>query len=173
MNPPLSPREVPLAQLLRSAAEELALQAPPAELLARIGAAAQAAQAARAQPALPPAPHGRPAFRFAFRPAFRTWARSGAAACACVLVASALLMLRLPPPVPADPGLRAGGFVPLVAPEQWPRDNAPAWLVSTELQGERLAALGLPYDPARAGDSVRAELLLRPSGEVLAVRLVY
>jgi hypothetical protein len=44
--------------------------------------------------------------------------------------------------------------------------------VSTELQGERLSALGLPFDPARAGDSVRAELLLHPSGEVLAVRFV-
>ena len=77
-----------------------------------------------------------------------------------------------------DDGLRlgaaagAGGFFPLVPPERWPRDAAPAWLVRTELPGERLAALGLPYDPARAGDRVRAELLLHPSGEVLAVRLV-
>jgi hypothetical protein len=147
---------VPLAQLLRRAADELATQSPPPEVLARVRAA------------LPPRlPRQTPPRRVAI------WAWSGAAACACVLVASALLMLRLPPPMPLDLSLRASGFVPLVAPEQWPRDAATAWLVSTELQGERLAALGLPYDPARAGDSVRAELLLRPSGEVLAVRLVY
>ena len=44
-------------------------------------------------------------------------------------------------------------------------------LVNTELRRDRLVALGLPFDPARAGDSVRAELLVRPSGEVLAVLL--
>jgi hypothetical protein len=71
-----------------------------------------------------------------------------------------------------DDGLRFGGFVPVAPPERWPRDAAPAWLVRTELQGERLAAMGLPYDPAHAGDSVRAELLLHPSGEVLAVRFL-
>ena len=47
-----------------------------------------------------------------------------------------------------------------------------AWLVSAELPNERLAALGLPYDPARAGETVRAELLVHRSGDVLAVRVV-
>jgi hypothetical protein len=164
MNPTPAPGQVPLAQLLRRAAGELAAQAAPPDLLSRVQAALPAQ---RAWPVPRPAPRSAAPRRTA------VWAWSGAAACACVLVASALLMLRLPPPMPVDLGLRASGFVPLVAPEQWPRDAATAWLVSTELQGERLAALGLPYDPARAGDSVRAELLLRPSGEVLAVRLVY
>ena len=35
-----------------------------------------------------------------------------------------------------------------------------------------LAALGLPFDATRAGESVRAELLVRPSGQVLAVRFL-
>jgi hypothetical protein len=101
---------------------------------------------------------------------------SGAGACAAVLAASALLMVRAPGPLPVDDGVRLGvadGFVPLVPPERWPREAAPAWLVRTEMQAERLAALGLPFDPGRAGERVPAELLLHPSGEVLAVRLVH
>ena len=56
--------------------------------------------------------------------------------------------------------------------ERWPAGETQAWLVRTEMPEERLAALGLPYDPARAGESVRADLLMHPSGEVLAVRFV-
>jgi len=48
-----------------------------------------------------------------------------------------------------------------------------AWVVTTEIPSERLALLGLPYDPSEAGQRVRAELLMRPNGEVLAVRLVH
>ena len=72
---------------------------------------------------------------------------------------------------------RASGFVPVASPERFAElwqggaDAAPAWVVRTELPRERLAELGLPYDPARAGDLVHAELLMHPSGDVLAVRL--
>jgi hypothetical protein len=45
-------------------------------------------------------------------------------------------------------------------------------LVRAELPRERLAEFGLPFDPARAGDTVRTELLMRASGEVLAVRVL-
>jgi hypothetical protein len=144
-----------LAQALRLAAAELAGQAPPPALQARVLAAARAARAT------PP-------------PMRRGWGHwATAAACACMLAVSALLMLRLPPPAPDHhPGTPAQGFLALVPADAWPREATTAWLVSTELQGERLAALGLPYDPARAGERLRAELLLHPSGEVLAVRLV-
>lgn len=73
--------------------------------------------------------------------------------------------------------LSSSGFVPVVSAERfaqlWPRgaDAAPAWVVSTEIPREQLAALGLPFDPGRAGEPVRAELLMHPSGDVLAVRL--
>jgi hypothetical protein len=50
-------------------------------------------------------------------------------------------------------------------------DSGRTWLVTTELPHSRLAALGLPYDPARAGERVSAQLLMHGSGEVLAVRL--
>ena len=39
-------------------------------------------------------------------------------------------------------------------------------------EGERLALLGLPFDAARADEFVRAELMLNPHGQVLAVRLL-
>jgi hypothetical protein len=59
-----------------------------------------------------------------------------------------------------------GAFVPVV-----PLAGAePAWTVLTDMPRERLAQLGLPYDPGRAGERVRAELLLDRRGEVLAVR---
>jgi hypothetical protein len=154
-----------LAAALRRAAAELQSQNPPPELQAQVLMRAQAARRAAAKPpAQPPVPA---------LPRRGLWAWSGAAACATVLLASALLMLR--PPAPAllvDEGPRYGGFLPVAPADRWPADAQPAWLVRTELQGERLAALGLPYDPARAGDSVRAELLMRSSGEVLAVRFV-
>jgi hypothetical protein len=157
-----------LASALRAAAAELQLQSPPPDLQARVVARALAA----ARHAKNPPKSG--AGREVAAPRRGGWAWSGAAVCASVLVGSAVLMLRPPLPLPAalEEGWRAGGFMPLVPPERWPQDTAQAWLVSTELQGERLAALGLPYDPARAGNSVRAELLLRPSGEVLAVRFL-
>jgi hypothetical protein len=69
------------------------------------------------------------------------------------------------------------GFLPVAPPERFAElwqggaQAAPAWVVRTELPRERLAALGLPYDPARAGEPVRAELLMHPAGDVLAVRL--
>lgn len=184
--PPSAAQPATLATALNNAAGDLRQILPPPELRARVLAAAQAAAAARAdaRPAATAgsggrwqrllaaiaAPSGGPSGKGG-------WAWSGVAACVVVLAGSALLMLRVPAPGPTDEAARlagaGGGFLPLVPPEHWPREAAPAWLVSTELPGERLAALGLPYDPAHAGDSVRAELLLHPSGEVLAVRFLH
>ncbi|MDO9073134.1 MAG: hypothetical protein Q7U73_07695 [Rubrivivax sp.] len=154
----------PLSEMLRLAGAELQAQTPPPALQARVRAAVLAAP--RAVPALAGTPQ-----RHGWRG--RPWVWSGAAVFASVLAATVLL-LRLPPPLPmgVDAGMRQGEFVPVAPAERWPRGSAGAWLVATELQRERLPALGLPYDPARAGDTVRAELLLHPSGEVLAVRLI-
>lgn len=141
-----------LNELLRQAAGELQAQSAPASVRAGVLAAFDARPA-------PPSP--------------RRWrgllAWSGAATCALVLLASALLML-LPQPEAAP----AEGFVPVAPAERWASARAagPAWLVNAELPRERLAELGLPYDPARAGETVRAELLLHPAGDVLAVRFL-
>ena len=143
-----------LAATLRAAGAELRAQQPPPALRARIGAALAAAQ-----------PRPRAARR-------GVWVWSGAAAFATVLLGSALLVLRPAPPLLVDDGLRFGAFVRVAPAERWPAGESQAWLVRTEMPEERLAALGLPYDPARAGESVRAELLMHPSGEVLAVRFV-
>lgn len=46
-------------------------------------------------------------------------------------------------------------------------------VVPARLPRTTLAALGLPIDPARAADAVDTELLVRPDGAVLAVRVVF
>jgi len=151
-----------LRQQLRAAAQDLSLQTPPPE---RERAVLAAMRRALPGPAAP-------------RRGWRPLAWSGAASCAAVLLGSVLLLALQPPPAAAeDQG--ASDFLPLVPGERWERylrESAaqPAWLVSTELPRERLALLGLPYDPARAGERVRAELLLQhPSGDVLAVRFLH
>lgn len=79
-------------------------------------------------------------------------------------------------------------FVPVATPQRWrqlvPRQSdtttdsrsaagtsARAWVVAAEVPADQLARFGLPFDPSRAGEPVRAELLLHSSGEILAVRL--
>ena len=155
-----------LATALRHAAHELEAAAPPPHLLPAVLARWQAPSAvlpavARATPDV-----RQTALRRLRRP---LWAWPGAAV-ALVLVASVLLLLRAP--APEVPGLDEGRFVTLVPPERWPHEDSAAWLVHTELTGDRLAALGLPFDPARAGQPVHAEMLMRPTGEVLAVRFI-
>lgn len=68
----------------------------------------------------------------------------------------------------------ANGFVAVAGEQAWrevARDGG-VWLVSTEIPQSRLAALGLPYDPARAAEPVPAQLLMHGSGNVLAVRVI-
>jgi hypothetical protein len=155
---------VALSQALTQARQQLQAQSPPPDLAAQIQARVVAARAAGLPRAMP---HALPRW-----PALR-WAWSGAAACALLLVGSVVLMLGHPESAPrASGGERMAGFLPLVPQEDWPAGDAAAWLVDTELRRDRLVALGLPFDPAHAGDSVRAELLVRPSGEVLAVRFL-
>lgn len=73
--------------------------------------------------------------------------------------------------------LAGSGFIPLV-PDREFRDaltagrSAAVWLQPTELPRERLALLGLPFDASRADETVRAELMLNPNGQVLAVRIL-
>jgi hypothetical protein len=169
---------MPLADLLRDAALGLGQVQPPAALRERI--------VARWQPDLPlrAGRHlSRPGRRRLQRVGWRVpraWAWSGAAACALALLLSLLLAWPWPAPesgARADARLVAtSGFVPLVGPERWRQLTAdaatPAWLVTTELPRERLAAIGLPFDPARAAEPVRAELLMHASGDVIALRVI-
>ena len=151
---------LPLEQALALARQQLQAQQPPQELPAQIRARVQAARPSRRAATLG-----------------SRWAWPAVAALALLLVGSVVLTISLPPGHPegapqANGGERMAGFMPLVPQEDWPAGDAAAWLVNTELRRDRLVALGLPFDPSGAGDSVRAELLVRPSGEVLAVRFL-
>jgi len=152
---------MPLHELLRLGAGALRHLQPPATLRERV-----LASAGRAWP-VPPAPR-----RW-------RWARAGSGMLvggAALALALALLLAAAPEAQRHDAMRAASGFVPVASAGRWQQllnDSAtPAWLVSTELPRERLAALGLPYDPARAAEPVRAELLLHASGEVIALRVI-
>ncbi|MFN0182717.1 MAG: hypothetical protein ACKVQR_02750 [Aquabacterium sp.] len=196
----MSPRTgtvLPLAVALRDARDALAREPLPDDLAARV-----LQQWALCQPdplagptwsavphaaALPPpglAAGGRALIAGAGRaasllqPLWQRWlAGSGAALCLVALTLSVVLMLSAPP-LPAPPGAAApaSGFLPVVSAQRLAElaaaDVGPSWVVPGEWPRERLAAFGLPYDPARAGETVRAELLVHASGDVLAVRLL-
>ena len=163
MNEPLNGRNgtMPLAELLGAAAGELRHLHPPAVLRERVLATARSAQP--------------------IQPRRRRWvwalAGSGAAVGMAALLVAILLLLAGPVAPPSEhPARLASGFVPVASDGRWQlllSDSAtPAWLVSTEMSRDRLAALGLPFDPARAAEPVRAELLLHASGEVIAMRVI-
>lgn len=175
----------PLRQLLRRLGDELRAAEPPAALRGRVLAACDAA--VHAAPSAVAVVAGMPlvsAHATAGHPTRRlpAWPLAGVGA-----IAAAMLALVFVSAVfwsAGEPGARAptaGGsaFVSLVPEERLrqlarePFDQGPPWVVATELPRERLAAFGLPFDPARAGESVRAELLMHPAGEVLAVRIVH
>jgi hypothetical protein len=169
---------MPLADLLRDAALGLSQVQPPPALRERIVARWQADLPPRAGWLLP---LRRPTRHSGRVP--RAWVWSGAAACALALLLSLWLALPWPAPPrsgePADArfvAARGSGFVPLVGPERWRELTAdaatPAWLVTTELPRERLAAIGLPFDPGRAAEPVRTELLMHASGDVIALRVI-
>lgn len=106
----------------------------------------------------------------------RGWPWAGATAAASILLGALALTLAWQPPPRAPGPVSASAFVPVASASAWPgaaRDPADmAWLVATELPRERLALLGLPFDPARAAEPVRAELLMSRAGTVLAVRVL-
>lgn len=177
-----------LAHALGRLREDLATAPLPAALWPRIEAHAHPQPALEPVTAGGPSPAGRGT-------AWTRWATLAAAGLALALVWFAGPgRHRVATLAPAPAGLsdsgggaisagplgrvpRASGFVPVATPERFAQlwqggaDAAPAWVVHTELSRDRLASLGLPYDPARAGELVQAELLMHPSGDVLAVRL--
>ena len=158
--PPSTPET--LRQALSRAAADLQRQTPNPRV-------SDAVMNAVAQRATPPRKHPR-LRRF-------VWA-GGALAALTLTVGEALLFM---PPPAAMPPVRqelSTAFMPVGNDQRWSqlmtdaREPGRAWVVPTELPSESLAAMGLPYDPARAGQPVRAELLVHASGDVLAVRFV-
>jgi len=149
---------MPLSQLLRSVARDLHHLQPPPELRARVLASARLAGP------VPPRRRRRP------------WALAAGGAATGLAVLAVLLLAGRGEPGSDDRAGSASSFMPLASATRWQQllnDSAtPAWLVTTELPRDRLAALGLPFDPARAAEPVRAELLMHASGEVIAVRVI-
>jgi hypothetical protein len=104
---------------------------------------------------------------------------SGALGATAALLMSAVLLLDPPGSsggAQAAP-LAGSGFIPLVPDGEFraalsAQRSAAVWLQPTELPRERLALLGLPFDTSRADEFVRAELMLNPAGQVLAVRIL-
>ena len=73
----------------------------------------------------------------------------------------------------AGPRTEAGGtaFVPLVSIAELEHTRE-TLVVAMQLPRTSLGEFGVAVNPARAGDSVPAELLIRPDGAVLAIRFV-
>ncbi|HEY9105830.1 MAG TPA: hypothetical protein VIN58_04065 [Roseateles sp.] len=103
---------------------------------------------------------------------------SGALGATAALLLTLLMLLDPPGTSRAAPVAATGsGFIPLVPDGELRAAlaagrSAAVWLQPAELPRERLALLGLPFDAGRADEFVRAELMLNPSGQVLAVRLL-
>ena len=158
-----------LAAALARLRDDLDATPVPPSIWRRVAAHARPVPVEQAVPASGPAAPRR-------GPAWSTWATLAAAGLALVLVWFAGPgRHRATAPSPSQPNLTDAGASAIGAGPvgRVPRasEAAPAWVVRTERPRERLAELGLPYDPARAGDLVHAELLMHPSGDVLAVRL--
>jgi anti-sigma-K factor RskA len=94
--------------------------------------------------------------------------RAAALAGVMTLVAALGLFLFLPNVPIRDATVRTP-FLALVASEAIAAESS-ALIVSSEVPGSALSDYGLPIDPARIDDPVRAEFLLSPTGLLLAVR---
>jgi hypothetical protein len=158
----LRPARAEFARLQPGAEQDAALLAHLTEQQQQLRASRTAAEAADAHEA-----------RWLRRLA---WGSGALGATAAVLL-TAMLLLDPPGTQTAQAAPAGSGFIPLVPEGEFraalsaPR-SAAVWLQPTELPRERLALLGLPFDAARADETVRAELMLNPSGQVLAVRIL-
>lgn len=158
---------------LRPARGEFARLQPGAEqdtaLLARL---TEQQQRLRARRLAQPSAEGQPP-RWLHRLA---WGGGALGATAALLLA-AMLLLDPPGTQTAHAAPAGSGFIPLVPEREFRAAlatgrGAAVWLQPAELPRERLALLGLPFDAARADETVHAELMLNPSGQLLAVRIL-
>jgi len=109
------------------------------------------------------------------RPPSERWLAWPLALAASIAVLSFIVRSLPPEAIVAEPISRAAGsddFVPVVPMADIERAGD-ALVVPAKLPRTTLAQLGLPINPARAGDAIDTELLVRRDGAVLAVRFVY
>ena len=95
--------------------------------------------------------------------------RTAALAGAATLVGIALSVVVLAPNAPQRDAMVRTPFFALVASEAIAAEPS-ALIVTSQVAAATLSDYGLPVDPARADQPIRAEFLLSPTGLVLAVR---
>lgn len=95
------------------------------------------------------------------------WRAAAFAVVATLAVAFGVVILA--PTTPARDATVRTPFLALVASEAIAAEPS-AVIVSSQVAGATLSDYGLPVDPARIDQPVRAEFLLAPTGLVLAVR---
>ena len=142
----------PILNAMRLASSELREHALPATLLPAIHRALDSRKA-------------KPARATSRRGAWLGWSSLGTA-CA---VACVMLVVNAPESGESNPSVAERSFVAVGSDAS--RAGA-AWLVPTEMSQARLVGLGLPYDPARAGERMPAQVLVQDGGDVLAVRVM-
>ena len=102
------------------------------------------------------------------------WLAFPLALAASIAVLSFVVRSLPPEAVVAEPAAAFGGdeFMPVV-PLADIEHAGETLVVPARLPRTTLAQLGLPINPARAADTIDAELLVRRDGSVLAVRFIY
>jgi hypothetical protein len=103
------------------------------------------------------------------RPWRRVFGRRAAALAAAMTLVVALSVIVLLPNRPVHEATVRTPFLALVASEAIAAEPS-AVIVASEVPGSALSDYGLPVDPARIDQPVRAEFLLSPTGLLLAVR---
>jgi len=141
---------------------ELAAFEPPSSTDRAVAAAAERASRKRTRPA------------FAPRILDRWFAWPVALAASIGLIALALRQMpveEISPVTPAAASTASARFMPVVPVAEIER-SSDAYVVPARVPRMALAQFGLPVNPARAGDAIDTELLIRPDGAVLALRFV-
>lgn len=187
---------LPLSEQLAMARAELATLQPPSSSLTSLLAAFDAAQALRPARSVEPEAgvHDTtsPAVRWRDRLAalirssgrviaaalslprgltvpWTRWTAFGtliSTACVALVIWQGALLHTVPGATRAQ---HDAGFF-LLVPSTELAHNPAAWLVQTEMPQASLALLGAPFDPTRAAEPVRTEMLVNARGDVLAVR---
>lgn len=154
------PRE-PLDSWLAAARADLAQQTPPGWIeSALVARQSERLLLRRLQPDRP----AQPVQRKQRRP---LWWWGVPAGVATLLAAAAGVVFLLGTPLAADAG--SPPFVAVTPLETIAAEPRPM-VIASEVPRAQLASMGLPVDPARADQTVRAEFLVSQRGAVLAVR---
>ena len=99
----------------------------------------------------------------------RLFSWRAAALAGAAMLAIAISALVLAPNQPQSDATVRTPFLALVASEAIAAEPS-AVIVSSQVSGAALSDYGLPVDPARVDQPIRAEFLLSPTGLILAVR---